>query len=987
MPTYDSGRAADIGGFNIRARRGSDLNGIRFADNRTAAPTSANDMVLYRVSNSLRFWDGSTEYNLLTSVSGSVGDLNGVYENGRTITVDEGAIIWNDATAGAANLMEFNKTGAGSGNILDFDFSAAFTGSVLNLDMGSAIGAVGITIDAETGARTGSDILVTDDSSGAHSILDFNKSGAAATIALDYVETYAGSSASFVVSAVTGNSNGLDTTALYVSRGTGIRTAPAIDIEDASTGSADIIDIDLTGVYTGDVFDFASSAAATGNVFFINLDNAVAMTALHIEGSGVRTQPMVEMNTDATGSSSLFTSVVTGAISGHVFEISMDTTSTGDVMNVDLNASVGGRFLFLDAGNAVRTANMIDVTNDGSGNVDMIEVTDSNTGSGALIDINTSGIGSGHVLDITYSAADTGNAINVVMADNVAGAAINITGAGIRTDNLIEVTTSETGSVDGIMRMDASGIFTGNVVALTTSGAATTGALLHLDLNAGVAYKAINIDLAGAREIAIALVAMDGTFASGGGGTFLDLNVSMTGAAASPLFDIDLTAVYTGNIFDYASSGAATGTVFEVTMANAVAAKLQNFTLSGTRTVNAITIAHSAAGAVDITQIDDSGTSSGHVFDINMSGNSTGNVLDIVASGTKVAGHFINMDLATDLAGNAINIAAAGTRTAPIINIANAGADGGTDDHIIFITQSGVLNSDVINITYDTGASDGNALFIAMGTNVAGSAIQVTSAATGTSGEGAGIDIAHTGNLAAGANVVDIISTGSPSSTSHTVSIQQTTGAGSAGAYALYVNATGASVEAIKVDNGNVVFDEALTVTGTTTLGAVIYSTLNDGTTTMDATTLELNRAADVSTRLVAAGATETAALATHEARIVLLDTLAGSVVTLPAATGTGAIYKFVVSVLATSNSHIVKVVGADIMAGAIWLADSDSAGTTTAFVTAADSDTITLNRTTTGSVTRGEYIELIDAISGVWVVRGFLTNSGSGASPFSATV
>lgn len=78
MPTYNSGRAADIGGLNIRQRRASDLNGIRFADNRTAAPTSANDMVLYRVSNSLRFWDGSTEYNLLTSVSGSVGDLNGV---------------------------------------------------------------------------------------------------------------------------------------------------------------------------------------------------------------------------------------------------------------------------------------------------------------------------------------------------------------------------------------------------------------------------------------------------------------------------------------------------------------------------------------------------------------------------------------------------------------------------------------------------------------------------------------------------------------------------------------------------------------------------------------------------------------------------------------------------------------------------------------------------------------------------------------------
>ena len=78
MPTFDSGRGASIGGFNIRQKRASDLCAIRFDANIGTTPTSANDMLLYRRSNSLRFWDGSTEYNLLTSVSGSVGDLNGV---------------------------------------------------------------------------------------------------------------------------------------------------------------------------------------------------------------------------------------------------------------------------------------------------------------------------------------------------------------------------------------------------------------------------------------------------------------------------------------------------------------------------------------------------------------------------------------------------------------------------------------------------------------------------------------------------------------------------------------------------------------------------------------------------------------------------------------------------------------------------------------------------------------------------------------------
>ena len=114
MPTFDSGRGASIGGLNIRQRRGSDLGAIRFDADIAVTPTSGNDMLLYRRSSGLRFWDGTTEYNLLTSVSGSVGDLNGVYENGRTITVDEGAVVWNDATTGALNLMEFNKIGRAS---------------------------------------------------------------------------------------------------------------------------------------------------------------------------------------------------------------------------------------------------------------------------------------------------------------------------------------------------------------------------------------------------------------------------------------------------------------------------------------------------------------------------------------------------------------------------------------------------------------------------------------------------------------------------------------------------------------------------------------------------------------------------------------------------------------------------------------------------------------------------------------------------------
>jgi len=189
-------------------------------------------------------------------------------------------------------------------------------------------------------------------------------------------------------------------------------------------------------------------------------------------------------------------------------------------------------------------------------------------------------------------------------------------------------------------------------------------------------------------------------------------------------------------------------------------------------------------------------------------------------------------------------------------------------------------------------------------------------------------------------------------------------------------------VEALKVDDGAVVFDETLTVSGQLT-----YATLNDGTTTLAATATEINRSTDVSGRLVAAGSALVATIA-HEGRIIALDTAAGSTVTLPAATGSGAVYKCIISVIATSNSHIIQVTTDDVMKGIIWnCSTDDTPDLAQPWITAVDSDTITLNRTTTGSVTIGEWIEFVDIASNTWAVRGFIASSGAEATPFSAAV
>lgn len=145
----------------------------------------------------------------------------------------------------------------------------------------------------------------------------------------------------------------------------------------------------------------------------------------------------------------------------------------------------------------------------------------------------------------------------------------------------------------------------------------------------------------------------------------------------------------------------------------------------------------------------------------------------------------------------------------------------------------------------------------------------------------------------------------------------------------------------------------------------------------------------EFSNRLVdLAAATITLSQEKHGDRTMLFNKVAGIVVTMPKATGSGLRYLFRVKTLATSNSYIVKVGNTtDIIQGSIVISDTDTAGTTTAFSTAVDSDTITLNRTTTGSVTIGEWFELEDIAVGVYAVRGLLSNTGSGATPFSATV
>lgn len=127
-----------------------------------------------------------------------------------------------------------------------------------------------------------------------------------------------------------------------------------------------------------------------------------------------------------------------------------------------------------------------------------------------------------------------------------------------------------------------------------------------------------------------------------------------------------------------------------------------------------------------------------------------------------------------------------------------------------------------------------------------------------------------------------------------------------------------------------------------------------------------------------------TAAL--HANRTVMINSAAPAVVTLPAATGTGNKYRFVVGVAATATETTIKVANTtDVMRGYVF-AVTTSSDNAEAFKTTATSDSIELNGTTKGGVA-GDVYELTDVQSGIWSVLGFSAPTGSEATPFDATV
>lgn len=135
--------------------------------------------------------------------------------------------------------------------------------------------------------------------------------------------------------------------------------------------------------------------------------------------------------------------------------------------------------------------------------------------------------------------------------------------------------------------------------------------------------------------------------------------------------------------------------------------------------------------------------------------------------------------------------------------------------------------------------------------------------------------------------------------------------------------------------------------------------------------------------------ATDAITQAEHAGRTNLLGEVGGDALvtlTLPSATGTGDVYKFVVSVVNTSN-YVIQVADASHTLEGVVFGAADGGNSVNGWESGASDDTVTLNGTTTGGAAIGDWLEFTDIGTNLWAVKGGITQTGIEATPFSAAV
>ncbi|MFA4917587.1 MAG: hypothetical protein WC560_13075, partial [Syntrophales bacterium] len=539
--------------------------------------------------------------------------------SGNALTSGNGLVVAGTGVGLTGNLFSATSasTSAATNGLARFNFSGTHTGNGLQIDDATLTGAAQQITASGVLTGVGSALSITADSAttagavAGEGVVRLSADGLTTGTALDVTSTAGnalttGRLADF--SHISGNITG-----------TLNKTADLFNVSSARTVTTGTVadDYDMVNFTRTSDGVGAGSFTATGSV-------------LRVENSSLVTEV-----TDST----------------HLIELVQDSDSSGDALNIDMNAALGAAALTVIDASGLRTDAIVDITTSSTGATDaasIFQITSSGVlgATANIIDVNVSGVASApNVLDITYATdAVVGNAIDLNMVTNVAGDAINIASAATTGNGVIITNTNARSSGSSLGITDSATVTASastafitastitDVDALTiTTATQTTGNAMTINAGASIYSTGSALEVTGS-----AIYATDANpalFNVNAGGISTDGFIGEIAANVATTIDgvlrVSGNALTSGNGLVVAGTGTAlTGNLFSATSASTGVATngLARFNFSGTHTGNGL-------------QIDDA-TLTGAAQQITASGILTGvgSALSITADAATTAG-------------------------------------------------------------------------------------------------------------------------------------------------------------------------------------------------------------------------------------------------------------------------------------------------------------------------------------------------------------
>lgn len=786
MSKFDSGRASNIGGINIKLRRDSDLVGIRFDADRGSVPNSANDFILYRHGSALKLWDGSSTTTLAAGGgAGATPTWETLFAADATFTLNSGTWTLAGNHADAVDVLTLTNIAGGSGDVIQITNSgtgndiqgtsntwkvtkagvATFAGTSISGTTAAMVstGAADWTIkDADAAALT---ILP----SGGPNMLNFDTSDAAEVLSTD--------ATIFKVS--DGKTNLISSS----------NTAPTVLIENdtvttfgnGTTEDEGVVVISSDTLTTGDLVRLQlDESALNGGAFIKCLQTDAGAAKFTVAENGVTT--------------------IAGTAGSNSF-----TLTAGDVAMSD------GSITVADADNAAT----LSVTNDTATTASVFVLAGSGAFTGStttsFLTLTPSGLTSGTAFYLPVAALTTGKAIHVVANAVTSGivahiassaASTQLTGAGrlLKVDHTGNATgtgilsefNSAAADETTIVKITASAALALGVALDISAAALTTGKVIDMsDLDAITTGKAIHVDATGTTQTDGILVHIDSasTNLTATGRLLLVDHTGNAGDTAAVIAEVASAATDETTILKVTASAAlALGTAVNVS-----AASLTTGTGIKMSNLNALTsgiglhIASSATaitGAGRLVYVNHTGAtgSSGTLFEVASAANDETVVFKLTGSAALAGGVLCDISAAAMTTGTALDLGNLDALTTGIgINVVMNSSDTGAhyglyvkNDHssatgAICIEAENDSTGDTVVI--DHNGITGKALYIdAESTTQTGGVVDID---LNTVTTGTGIDIGNADALTTG-KILNLVSNSSDTGTRSLVFIKNT---------------------------------------------------------------------------------------------------------------------------------------------------------------------------------------------------------------------